>query len=197
MNDLQAFVSSYPKEGIIDIPYTRHDMARFFADWNLSVGAEIGVERARFSEVLCTLNPSLKLYAVDPWRAYRGYRDHVSQEKLDAFYAETIKRMSSHNCQIIRASSVDAAMMFEDETLDFVYIDANHKYENVKEDIAAWFPKVRKGGILSGHDYIRRKGQADLYGVVEAVQEFVRENQIAPLYIWRGDKSPSWMIIKP
>ena len=53
----------------------------------------------------------------------------------------------------IRKNSIEAADQFEDESLDFVFIDASHEYEDVKKDIQIWLPKIKKGGILAGHDY--------------------------------------------
>lgn len=54
----------------------------------------------------------------------------------------------------IRLDSITAASLYPDQSLDFVFIDANHEYEAVKADIQAWFPKVRKGGHIAGHDYV-------------------------------------------
>lgn len=176
-----------------NIEHGRYELAKLFK----GVGAEIGVERAVFSKAICTRNPETKLYGIDPWKAYKGYRDHVTQEKLDAFYVEASERMKHFNCELIREDSMTAAKRFEDESLDFVFIDANHAYEYVLEDIRTWAKKVKKGGIVSGHDYIRRKGQDHIYGVVRAVQQYIEENQIPEWSIWRGDRSPSWMFIKP
>jgi predicted O-methyltransferase YrrM len=53
----------------------------------------------------------------------------------------------------VRLTSVEAAATYEDSSLDFVFIDADHSYESVREDIIAWWPKVKAGGIISGHDY--------------------------------------------
>ena len=73
----------------------------------------------------------------------------------------------------IRKSSLEAAKDFQDESCDVVYIDMEHTYEAVKEDIQAWLPKVKTGGYISGHDYI--KGWP---GVMKAVQEFFPKNKI-------------------
>lgn len=163
----------------------RNDLAKLFK----GVGAEIGVERAHFSkEILKTAD---KLYCVDPWKAYQGYREHVSQDKLDGFFEESKQRLEGLNVRFVREFSLDAVKHFEDEVLDFVYIDANHDYENCKADIEAWSKKVKKGGIVAGHDYLRRKGQDLIYGVVDAVNELQED-----VTIWRGDKSPSWSFIK-
>ena len=69
----------------------------------------------------------------------------------------------------IRSPSVEAASRFEDNTLDFVFIDASHEYEDVKNDINAWLPKVKNGGILAGHDYYL--GDDYFPGVKKAVDE--------------------------
>lgn len=171
---------------------SRNDLAQLFK----GVGVEIGVERAVFSKTICRKNPETKLYAVDPWKAYKGYRDHVSQEKLDAFYEEAKERMKDFNCVIIRKFSSQAVQNFEDESLDFVYIDANHDYDHVMEDMQLWYKKVKRGGMLCGHDYIRRKGQDHLYGVKQAVTDFTYRYNIPQLFIYRGDNSPSWMFYK-
>jgi predicted O-methyltransferase YrrM len=55
--------------------------------------------------------------------------------------------------KLIRKSSVDASLDFEDEFFDLIYIDADHKYKSVKEDIQSWYPKLKFGGIIAGHDY--------------------------------------------
>lgn len=171
---------------------SRKDLARLFR----GVGAEIGVERGVFSKTICQQNPDTKLFLIDPWKAYHGYRDHVTQSKLDAFYEETAVRMAPFFTKTIRKFSVDAMLDFEDESLDFVFIDANHDYEHCMEDIKGWYKKVKKGGIVSGHDYIKRKGQDHLYGVKQAVNDFCNENNIQTLIIYRGDSSPSWMFYK-
>lgn len=176
----------------IDLQETRNDLAKRFK----GVGVEVGVERAIFSEVICKTNPGIVLYGVDPLKAYKGYREHVTQNKLDGFAQEIKERMKDFDFTLIRKFSMDAVTSFADESLDFVYIDANHDYQHAREDMTAWAKKVKKGGIVSGHDYIRRKGQAHLFAVVDAVNDYVKENNIKELFIFRGDRSPSWMFIK-
>jgi hypothetical protein len=176
----------------IDTTLTRADLASRF----IGVGAEIGVERAVFSKVVCEAVPGVRLYGIDPLAAYKGYREHVSQDKLDGFYNEVMDRMRGHDFHMVRKYSMDALVDFADESLDFVYIDANHDYEHTTEDITGWAKKVKKGGIVAGHDYIKRKGQDHLFAVVKAVQDYSNNNGIEEVFICRGDKSPSWYFIK-
>lgn len=172
----------------------RGDLAAYFADRCFSRGAEIGVEQGEYSDMLCRANPSLRLLCVDAWQAYKGYREHVTQAKLDGFYEATKARLARYRVDILRLFSVPAAATVPDRSLDFVYLDANHVREHVEADIAAWAPKVRAGGILAGHDYCRRKRMD--YGVIEAVQTYATARQLTPL-ILRGDKSPSWVLVQP
>ena len=59
----------------------------------------------------------------------------------------------NHFVELIKSDSCDAASLFENESVDFVFIDGNHWYDYVKKDIEAWLPKIKKGGMISGHDY--------------------------------------------
>lgn len=139
----------------IEIPNTnRETLAHLFGVLGFQRGAEIGVERGVYSEILCRENPGVELYCVDAWKAHRGYRDHVKQEKLDRFYVQTTEKLKPYpRATLVRKFSVDAARDFHDGSLDFVYIDANHNLQSVIADLAAWSPKVRDGGIIAGHDY--------------------------------------------
>lgn len=173
----------------IDTQETREDLSKLFK----GVGVEVGVERAKFSHTIC--KTSTHLFGVDPLEAYRGYREHVTQNKLDDFYEEVTSTMKNKDFTLIRKYSMDALDDFKDESLDFVYIDANHDYLHALEDIEGWARKVKKGGIVSGHDYIRRKGQKHLFAVVDALNDFTKDKDIV-VTIWRGDRSPSWSYIK-
>jgi hypothetical protein len=176
-----------------------------FKEAGFKNGVEVGVQQGLYSERLCQAIPGLTLYAVDCWQKHRGYRDYVSQEKLEAFYEETKERLRSYPCQIIREWSVKAADSFSRGSLDFCYIDANHDFANVVKDIDAWSPKVRKGGIVAGHDFIRRRSPYTMHHVVHAVMGWTECYNISPWFlIGRRDKIPgeardnnrSWMWVK-
>ena len=181
---------------LAEIDRTRKDLAESFAAFGYRHIAEIGVEQGVFSEILCKANPKAKIYCIDAWKAYRGYRDHTRQSKLDRFYEITKERLKPYHHQIIRKFSLDAVNDFADGSLDAVYIDANHSYQSVLDDITAWIKKVRKYGVMSRHDYVRRKGQDQYYAVVDAVNDYAKANHIDDLVIYKGDSPASWAFIK-
>jgi hypothetical protein len=164
-------------------------LTTLFRELGFKTGVEIGVEIGKFSERLCKKNPDLHLYSIDPWKHYSDYRDHVDQGKLDAFYEETKNRMASYNCTIIRKFSMDAVKDFADRSLDFVYIDGNHNFQNVTNDICEWRKKVRVGGILSGHDYRKMKGGFPMH-VAEVVQGYTAAYHISPWFVF-GSRVPN------
>lgn len=169
------------------------DLPALLSAMGMRRGAEIGVEQGRYSERLCQQINGLSLLCVDAWAAYTGYREHVDQDKLDGFFAATHARLAPYGCDIRRGTSATVAAEVPDRSLDFVYIDANHRLEFVVADLAAWVPKVRRGGIIAGHDYRRDDKHHRLYHVREAVHAWVSAYQIPRWYLLTGDSSPSWL----
>ena len=161
----------------------RNDLAEAFGQLGFRRGAEIGVETGIFSEQLCRRNLGVSLMCVDAWRAYAGYREHVSQEKLDGFYTTAGARLAPFGCELVRRFSVEAARDVPNESLDFVYIDANHEFSHVVADLTAWVPKVRRGGIVSGHDYVRRVDNGYQVHVVEAVHGYTGAYHVNPWFV--------------
>lgn len=156
-------------------------------------GAEIGVEQGVYSERLCQMIPDLELHCVDAWEVYPNYREHVSQAELDQFYVDTGERLKPYKATLVRKFSVEAAKDYTDGYFDFVYIDGNHDFLHVTEDIAAWGPKVRAGGILAGHDFRRSRQDAFECNVKDVVQAWAYSHRISPWFVITHDKSPSWM----
>ncbi len=189
----------------IEIPDVgRDDLPTLFRELNFKVGAEIGVEQGAYAELLCQANPDLTLYGIDPWIKYRGYRDHVNQDKLDGFFQTAQDRMASYDWRPIRKFSVGAVEDFHNRSLDFVYIDGNHLLQYVVTDITVWEKKVRKGGIISGHDYRKTKTSYAAH-VTQAVRAYTDAYRIRPWFVLgsknivRGetrDKNRSWMWVK-
>ena len=120
----------------VEIPdMGRNQLAELFAELGFIEGAEIGVESGAYSEVLCKANPKLHLNCIDAWITYKGYRDYTRPETIAGFYENAQKTLSQYNTTLIRKFSMDAVKDFKDESLDFVYIDGNHTFQFVTNDI--------------------------------------------------------------
>ena len=189
----------------IEIPDVgREDLPKFFKDLGFKVGSEIGVDRGHFSESLC--RSGLRVYAIDPWLDYGDYRNRRKKQKeMDSWYESTKEKLAPYNCEIIRKFSLDAVKDFEDGSLDFVYIDGAHDFQNVTNDIVEWSKKVRKGGVISGHDYIIIDRINDIIHVKQVVDAYTRAYKIDPWFILGRkdqregeirDKQRSWFWIK-
>ena len=167
--------------GRVEIPEcSRDDLPQFFVDRGYKVGAEIGTYKGEFCEKFC--KAGLKMYAIDPWSIFKDYHYDQSQKRQDTLSNIAKKRLAPYDCTIIRKTSMNAMEDFEDESLDFVYIDGNHSFRYVAEDICGWTEKVRKGGVISGHDYARFGLRWNI-DVREVVDAYVLPRHINPWYI--------------
>ncbi len=183
----------------IELHFSRHkEFANLLYRLGFRTGAEIGVDRGRYSKILCQYNPKLKLYCIDPWVAYEGYyENHTRGRKIYESYGVAKERLKNYNCELIQKFSMDAVKDFEDNSLDFCFIDGNHSFEYAVNDIVEWSKKVRVGGIISGHDFWNSPvEEKKLCQVKEAVLGWTRANRIEPFFILTGDKCPSWMWVK-
>jgi len=183
---------------MLEIPGRRGEVfPELFTELGYTRGVEVGVEQAVFAKTLCqgikTLNV---LYGVDPWKAYSGYREHVSQEKLDGFYDDVLKKMKNEPFIPIRKFSHEAAEDFADGSLDFVYIDGNHEFFEVTRDLHVWIPKIRKGGIVAGHDFRRNSGKY-VNDVKDVIPAYMYAKQIPIWFVVREKQSASsWFFVK-
>lgn len=136
----------------------------------VEVGVYTGASCAFLARQLLERGAKFELYAVDLWDQVNVETDYERQVGTP-IWNEFIDRLRRENLmevvRILKKESAAAATDFEDGSVDFVFIDANHSYEHVKADIQAWLPKVRQGGLLSGHDY------GEPCGVKQAVDELL------------------------
>lgn len=186
----------------IRIPETdRITLAKLFNELGFTKGVEIGVDCGLYAEVLCRENPNAKIYGVDPWLAYDGYLpgpiDQAAQDRQNDDFNTCKQRMAPYNNhEIIRKTSMDALSDFEDNSLDFVYIDGNHFFEYVVNDIVGWSKKVRSGGIVSGHDYNymsdRSNSRNNPVHVIPAVHGFTSAYKISPWFVLGADERKHW-----
>jgi Methyltransferase domain len=169
-------------------------------------GAEIGVKQGKYSEELLSNWHGSELVSIDPWLSADPDeyvdRSNVSQDRFNEFYEETRERLADYGSRstIWRMTSVEAAAKVPDQSFDFVYIDARHDYESVKEDLEAWCSKVRPGGILAGHDYVDGDLPEGEFYVKSAVDEFFGARKI-PVHGTEGPSAvesfPTWIVEVP
>jgi hypothetical protein len=163
---------------------TRLDMVRLFTGLKYRTGAEIGTARGSFAITLSINNPKLRLYCVDAWKIYDGLEDYPDQEFLNEYHAAARHRLRPYeNVEIINDLSMEAVKRFDNESLDFVYIDANHRFPYVAEDLFYWSEKVRPGGIVSGHDYLKTPRKDGLVHVREVVHAYTESFNVNPWFV--------------
>lgn len=142
---------------------------------------EVGVKQGKFSAQILKQWPGKKLYMVDAWRWFAGYDDvaNVSTREHLNFMGEASHRahIYGERACIIRDLSSEAAKLFQDGSLDWVYLDANHSHKGVLEDLAAWYPKVKNGGMICGDDFLQGRYFHTDFGVVAAVNEFFADKE--------------------
>lgn len=185
-----------------------------FANGN---GVEVGSFKGEFAKEI--LEAWLgTLYMIDVWRGLGNeYLDASNHNIHKSAYADAMKSIEGHENRaiMIRTDSLNGSELFENESLDFVYIDANHAYDYVVQDIKLWYPKVKKSGYLLGHDYISMDWYNDpnfmangkdkhiyaangfyfgVFGVNPAVDEFCKRGgyELTITNEWFG----TWMIQK-
>jgi hypothetical protein len=136
------------------------------------VGLEIGCDEGETSEYLLMLLPKLTLHAVDPYVEYLDWNGNYLTYRQE-LYNNVIERFRPYDRRFImhRKTSDEAVNDFSDEQFDFIFIDGLHTYEQVLLDCKNYYPKLKKGGILFGHDY------HVIEGVRKAVDEYASELQ--------------------
>ena len=142
-------------------------------------GCEVGVWKGNTSRVLLKRFPHLFLWMVDSWKI-EGVQWRTTQSNIQESLKEAIEstQFARDRCNIVEQLSMDAVMQFRDELFDFVFINADHTYKAVYEDLRGWWPKVRDGGILCGDNYNDRlERYRQKWGVKKAVDEWLAENR--------------------
>jgi hypothetical protein len=123
---------------------------------NYKKGVEVGTLRGEFSKALLSRWKDGTLFMVDVWRKIDDYIDTNNNDEDSGVIVDCIKNISkfADRAHMMRMPSEVACKLFSDDSLDFVYLDANHSYDGFMTDFNNWFPKVKKGGLIAGHDYM-------------------------------------------
>jgi len=187
----------------------RDYVARVVYDNQFKYCAEVGVFKGTTSQRIWRLSCVEKMYCIDPWSReandilYKGvahleeFKGKImvdrTQEELDEIFRELLAT-APMKVSFLRMKSREAARRFEEHSLDFVFIDAMHFYEHVKEDIELWLPKIRPGGIIAGDDYgLQRFIDID-GGVKRAVDEAFGDRVWWPMFETRHKKKKVWCV---
>ncbi len=193
----------------------RSQLGNYLNTLNLvNIGVELGVHTGQFSRQLLQSWKGQKLWLVDPWIHLSDYLDsfNASDQIMERRFLITQKKLASwiSRVEFLRDRSENAVTYFRDESCDFVYIDANHSYKHVTNDLNLWYPKVKKGGLLAGHDYFDAFADNHLepifcdnadpnlltsYGAKSAVNEFAQNLNIE--FKITKEIYPTWYFIKP
>lgn len=156
-----------------------------------TIGAEIGCANGATTHRVLRYCKQLRLYAVDKWEKIDGSLPEAGQVGMENWDPKKgFIRFSSvtmpyqDRLTVLRGDSVKMAEKVEDGSLDFVFIDADHRYDAVRGDIIAWSAKVRKGGIVCGHDFKPSR----FPGVVRAVHELFTDYKEEGNTVWSAKR---------
>ncbi len=144
-----------------------------------AVGAEVGVDEARYSEKILAITQPRLLHLIDPWDSTR-YGDDKMKMVGDKFK----NRIESGQVIIHRGRGVDVLKEFDNATFDWVYLDASHRYQDTLEELELCRLKVKAGGLIAGYDYAAGNVERAIrYGVVEAVNEICNKYDYRLAYL--------------
>lgn len=141
-------------------------------------GVEIGVNEGQLSFYLLQNTNIQHLYLIDTWQTWKGWASQETLENRYKFCNEDLPKMFSGRVTTIRKASAESYKDVDND-LDFIFIDGNHNYDYVKQDLELWVPKVKSGGLVAGHDWSH-----NYVGVIEAVIEYCQEhsNKVLPYF---------------
>lgn len=144
-------------------PHRKHFLDWWIKKHNISSMVEVGVRDGRTTFHLLDKNPNLKIIAID--------------KSIKLFYNNEVKEKYGTRLIPIEAYSNQAAKNIPNESQELIFIDADHSYEWVKNDIETYSPKLKKGFWLTGHDI-------DYSGVKKAVTEKIKYYEVATNNVW-------------
>lgn len=185
----------------------RKDIPRFLNEEGLKgVGVEIGTHLGEYAEHILRHWHGQKLICVDPWEEAIDYDDQIpllwggSDRLVHRLHAES--RLSAYvhhgKCKIWQTTSDQATRNFQNDTLDFVYIDGNHKFGHVLADLQLWWRCIKPGGYIFGHDIVCPGEIGWAAHIQPAVMMFTRIFEVDYSLIPESDPLPwSYAIRKP
>lgn len=197
---------------------TREMIANILEEEKFEVGAELGVQKGIYAEHNLKIWKSCKrYYLVDAWAHQENYHDaaNVNNAVHNEFYQETKRRMAPFGNvpQFLRMYTSDAVKEIADNSLDFLYVDARHDYCGTLADLEDYYPKMKSGSIIAGHDYLNSDdlfkqdrsqdwsicgdGSVNRGAVRGAVETFAERRGLQIVLAYKDGGFPSFMIRVP
>lgn len=187
---------------------SRMDFPQLIDELGLQIGVELGVNEGGYSNFLLEHSKLKKLYSIDSWSldynstlaaTFKSWAiKHGEIEEAERKTREVLSKHGSRS-EIIKGNSFDAVDQFEDNSVDFVFFDAGHRFSGFALDMMKWFPKIKVGGVIAGHDYWRRYR----YEVMDVANAFLFEHRLLMHLTWddknkhgRGYAPPSFWTVK-
>ena len=197
---------------------TRDDLGALCEVRGFTDGIEVGVQTGGNAKTILQRWPSCKSFKlVDLWKQQENYKDlaNVDDNQQEALFQTTKAKLKpwENKTEYFRMYSTEAAQKIDDHSVDFVYVDARHDYCGAMEDMEAYWPKIRPGGILAGHDFMSdaemrgrtpeqdwslcMDGTVNLGSVRGAVEDFAAKRGVTISVMYQETFFASWMIQKP
>lgn len=153
-------------------------------DHFVEVGAWKGKSAAFMATEIANSGKQIKFDVVDTWEGSEEHKDDdiIKSGGLYELFINNMKPAEGYY-NPIRTTSIEASKLYEDNSLDFVLLDAAHDYDSIKADIEAWLPKVKPGGIIAGDDY-----HHTWPGIIKAVDELLPDRQVVDNVCWAYQK---------
>jgi hypothetical protein len=181
-------------EPVIRLPHhARASLASLYHKLGYRKGLELGVWNGEHAELLCQYNPEMEWICVDAWEYFAVKANHPMPSAFVKVRREAHVRLAQYRATILPLFGAEAAALVPDRSLDCIFIDASHGLNDVLLDLKTWAPKVKVGGIISGHDYeTTALGWPAENGVKEAVHTYLDAHGIQPLYLLMGTARDRW-----
>ena len=179
-------------------PVDRDQLGEYLNEHGLTgSGVEVGCANGQYTARVAASWRGKELWMVDPWvkqdsSIYREITNDITD--FNSWMDQCNKLAESDDrIRVMQNLSVDGAKRFQNESLDWVYLDGNHSREAVSDDLAAWWPKIKPGGIIGGHDFVDKDDEGWYCQVEMAVREWTRKMGLE----FHVTNCTSWWVLKP
>lgn len=172
--------------------FRRRHLGTMFIEKGFIKGVEVGVYKGTFSEQLCNAMPGVQLTGVDDYSDVELRAGRKGADSQEVLYQKTLERFKPYkDYKLVRKTSMEAVLDFPFNSIDFIYIDGGHQFDYVMCDIIEWSKRVKKGGIISGHDYYRFING----NVLKAVDMYAKMHKVKTIYM-TDERVPSFWFEK-